>query len=332
MGKIFKRAFAGQTSNQSGEFYNFALPAVGTCIKAPDACRNLVCTNNKGIKKPVCFAIRPVTNWPFTEKVAKMNAGNCIFKQYANLYLTFDKDKTLFMKYLKDVLCPKIKKSFNDYYNQDVKAFNPSGSLYKSYDYNNIWSMLSLYYNNSSQNDFLVNVNNSNTVNGGGLFVNYMIDEITSIINENDPNVDIYFRIHYSGDFYSEEYFKKWIDISDYFNQNVKIHFMAYTKEIENIEIWLKNMGRNLQGGTNDINLKLVFSEMSGFGAKNDTTATAINAYNRLNKSQPLMKYTAVQTIPSGYKGNQCKVNCSKSSCMNCYSAKYTSDVMVKIF
>lgn len=334
MANNFKGTLAGETKNQKkGEFYNFGLPAVGTCTNAPGACRNLVHTNSKNKKEPVCFAIRPVTNWPFTQKVAQMNGSNCIFKQYANLYLTFDKKKRAFMNYLKDILCPEIKKSFEKYYDQGINAFNPAGNLYKSYDCKNIWNMLSVYYNSSSQNDFLGNITPTQ-IKGKGIFVSYMINEINSIINKKhrgNTNLDIYIRIHYSGDFYSEDYFKKWVDITDYFSQNKRIHFMAYTKEIENIEKWLKNMGKNLQGGSNGINIKLVFSEMAGFGPCNNTSLTAMATYNRLNKFQPCMKYTAVKKIPQGYSGQVCNLICG-NGCMRCYDEKLTNDVLVKIF
>lgn len=55
-------------------------------------------------------------------------------------------------------------------------------------------------------------------------------------------------RIHTSGDFYSLDYFKKWVNIADHFGNNDKILFQAYTKsmpilqqydEIRNIPIHL---------------------------------------------------------------------------------------------
>lgn len=111
------------------------------------------------------------------------------------------------------------------------------------------------------------------------------------------------------------------------------ILFMTYTKEIENIKIWLGNIGRNLQGGPKGINIKLIFSEMQGVASSNDTSATTMAAYNRLNTSQPCMKYTVVPSIPQGYTVQQCNLVCGKS-CMSCYYSdpKYTKDVYVEIF
>lgn len=43
----------------------------------------------------------------------------------------------------------------------------------------------------------------------------------------------IVIRIHESGDFYSREYVKKWLEIARYFKGNEKVVFMAYTKSID---------------------------------------------------------------------------------------------------
>lgn len=47
-----------KTSNQNNKFkfINFALPAVGTCLNAPEVCKSVY------NKKPLCFAVRLVTN------------------------------------------------------------------------------------------------------------------------------------------------------------------------------------------------------------------------------------------------------------------------------
>lgn len=42
----------------------------------------------------------------------------------------------------------------------------------------------------------------------------------------------VVFRIHESGDFYSPEYFEKWVDIARYFEGEYNIVFLAYTKSI----------------------------------------------------------------------------------------------------
>lgn len=345
-----------QTHTDMYVFYNFGLPAVGTCPNAPGACKTLV-QQGKNKKtgrretQPVCFAVRPVTNYHFEQKTASAQnnkqgnivyKSNSIYKQYANLFFSFDKNKSDFMKWLQKQLCPDMKSSFNMYFNQinqmtgkSTNGYDPNRGTVLGYTPQNIWDMLELHFTGSINNgsDFLPNINPT-LLKTYGIFVSYMISEITNKYNkERKSGRDIYFRLHYSGDFYNEEYFEKWITITDYFANNKKIHFMAYTKEIENIEIWLGNRGRNLQGGPRGINIKLVFSEMQGFGPYNDTSTTAMDAYNRLNAFQPCMKYTVVSSIPQGYTGQRCKLVCG-NSCMSCYDShsQYTKDVYVEIF
>lgn len=40
-------------------------------------------------------------------------------------------------------------------------------------------------------------------------------------------------RVHESGDFYSREYVKKWLEVARYFKDNKRVVFMAYTKSID---------------------------------------------------------------------------------------------------
>jgi hypothetical protein len=47
------------------------------------------------------------------------------------------------------------------------------------------------------------------------------------------------FRIHVSGDFFSYEYFEKWVKITDYF-EGKNISFGAYTKSLPFIKTFLK--------------------------------------------------------------------------------------------
>ena len=69
-------------------------------------------------------------------------------------------------------------------------------------------------------------------------FVNRMI--YTIIGHCNRPSYQaaktIIIRIHESGDFYSREYAKKWLQIARYFEGNDKIVFMCYTKSVEYFE------------------------------------------------------------------------------------------------
>ena len=64
-------------------------------------------------------------------------------------------------------------------------------------------------------------------------FVFNMITTIETLLNRKAyKDEKVYFRIHESGDFYSQVYFDKWLDIADYFQDNENIIFLAYTKSI----------------------------------------------------------------------------------------------------
>ena len=48
-----------------------------------------------------------------------------------------------------------------------------------------------------------------------------------------NKNKKIVFRIHESGDFYNKEYVKKWFEIMDYFKDEKRLVFVAYTKSVK---------------------------------------------------------------------------------------------------
>lgn len=309
-----------KTSNQNNKFkfINFALPAVGTCLNAPEVCKSVY------NKKPLCFAVRPVTNWPFTDKVANMNKGNCIYKQYANLYLSFNKDKNKFCTFLDDVLCPTMLQVFSVYRSENIMAYDSQSQLVQGMNSQNIWNKLVVYYNGNS-NDFLPRIKSSHATFN---FVDYMIEKISKT---KLSRKEVYIRIHYSGDFYSEEYFNDWVKITDFFCEDTKIHFMAYTKEIYCVENWLKNNNRNLINGKNGIHIKLIFSEMSGFGSL-DTSQSDIGIFQHLKSQGNIMKYT-VTSKKSNMKST-CQINNNKKcgdTCFACYGNDF-DDRIVKVF
>lgn len=92
-----------------------------------------------------------------------------------------------------------------------------------------------------------------------GTFVSSMIERIKNSY-KHSSKVPMYFRIHESGDFYSEKYFEKWVEIVNDFKSEEykKLHFVAYTKQIKRISEFLKNKNLNI----NDINMKLIYSVM----------------------------------------------------------------------
>lgn len=309
-----------KTSNQNNKFrfINFGLPAVGTCLKAPAACKSVY------NKKPLCFAVRPVINWPFTDKVANMNKGNCIYKQYANLYLSFNKDKNKFCRFLDDVLCPTMLQVFSVYQSENIKAFDSKSQLVQGMNSQNIWNKLVIYYNGDS-NDFLPRIKSSNATFN---FVDYMIEKIKEM---ESSRKEVYIRIHYSGDFYSEDYFNDWVKITDNICKDTKIHFMAYTKEICCVENWLKNNNRSLINGKNGIHIKLIFSEMSGFVSL-DTSQNDISIYQHLKSQGNIMKYTVASKKSN--MNSTCQINSGKQcgdTCFACYGNDF-DDKVVKVF
>lgn len=49
-------------------------------------------------------------------------------------------------------------------------------------------------------------------------------------------------RIHESGDFYSKDYFEKWVAIAEHFKSEKKVVFMAYTKSVNFVHDIPENM------------------------------------------------------------------------------------------
>lgn len=75
------------------------------------------------------------------------------------------------------------------------------------------------------------------------LFVRFMVLAIHSICSK--PKYTkakkIVFRIHESGDFYSVQYFKNWIEIARRCQDIEKLTFMAYTKSVQYYDILRKS-------------------------------------------------------------------------------------------
>lgn len=72
-------------------------------------------------------------------------------------------------------------------------------------------------------------------------FVKDMIDHLSyQLQRPKAKDKLIIVRIHTSGDFYSKDYFEKWVSISDYFKNNDKIMFQAYTKSMPIIMDYMK--------------------------------------------------------------------------------------------
>jgi hypothetical protein len=137
----------------------------------------------------------------------------------------------------------------------------------------------------------------------------------------------IFVRIHTSGDFYNVEYFRKWVEITDYFKGNDRILFQAYTKSMPIIYEWLyPDDSVEEYEWVNDepiiyaqeeikkINIHLVWSIW------HDTKAE----YTRFAKQIGLQTFTALpkEEIPLAVKNGtfECLGDCG--NCRQCYTGK----------
>lgn len=115
-------------------------------------------------------------------------------------------------------------------------------------------------------------------------------------------------RIHTSGDFYSKDYFAKWVEISNYFKDNKNIMFQAYTKSMPILRQYIEEN----EIGLNDINIHFVWSIW------NDTQ----KEYTEYAKYLGMQTFTALpkDEIEIAIKNGafECKdLDCA--SCRECY-------------
>jgi hypothetical protein len=116
----------------------------------------------------------------------------------------------------------------------------------------------------------------------------------------------IFIRIHSIGDFYSKEYFNKWIEISNYFKDNNRIKFQAYTKAISIID------------RIDDINIQLMFSQMPDTKLEDLEKAKnlGMNIYNTID-----MNADEFEKFKKETKDHVCSGECNK--CLSCYLGKH---------
>ena len=132
-------------------------------------------------------------------------------------------------------------------------------------------------------------------------FISNMIALIQDIINR--PSYrnckHIVYRIHESGDFYSQEYFNKWLKIAEHFQDNKKLVFVAYTKSVNFVH---------------DIPANMVIR----YSIWNDTEPEQIAKAAALN----LPIYTAVDKFQNEPQREKCAcINCS--TCFKCFNNKF---------
>lgn len=135
----------------------------------------------------------------------------------------------------------------------------------------------------------------------------------------------IFIRIHTSGDFYSLEYFEKWIEIARHFRNNEKISFQAYTKSIQYVWKWIVGdleeefiTEQKVSDGLDEIDIHLVYSIW------NDTDKEDINIATELLsvENQIMQTFTALpkEEIPEAIKQGYflCEGDCG--NCKECYT------------
>lgn len=136
-------------------------------------------------------------------------------------------------------------------------------------------------------------------------FINNMIEAIEKMLKT--PSYTkakhVIFRIHESGDFYSQEYVNKWKMIIDYFKPVKKLQFVAYTKSIEYFRT--DNYWKNME------NITLIHSIW------NDTD---INVVHEIIKNN-LKYYTACGSNEWNSKPQKEKCYCKNcSTCFKCFT------------
>lgn len=138
-------------------------------------------------------------------------------------------------------------------------------------------------------------------------FIKDMISTIHYYINKpKNKDKACYFRIHESGDFYTEEYMLKWFEIANAFPQ---IKFLAYTKSL----IWYVNNREKCPS-----NLLVRFSVWK------DTKQNYIDVANSFN----IPIYTAFPKEELTDKvnfGGYTKCDCYCKKCKKCYGNNYKS-------
>ena len=119
----------------------------------------------------------------------------------------------------------------------------------------------------------------------------------------------VVFRIHESGDFYSQEYADKWVEIINHFSDRKNLVFMAYTKSLPYFE-------------KHDVKSMKNFSFIASVW--DDTAPEMLETIER----NGYRIYTAVESF-EGWNGNKCRcADCAKcQQCMNNRVAKIACEI-----
>lgn len=95
-------------------------------------------------------------------------------------------------------------------------------------------------------------------------FVNLMINDILLWINKKNV-AHLKVRIHDAGDFYSQEYTERWFTIMNFFKNDDRVSFYAYTKQVAMFKEY-KDLGRIPQN----------FTVIMSYGGKQDAMINTV--------------------------------------------------------
>ncbi|MCE5220894.1 MAG: hypothetical protein LLF98_06390 [Clostridium sp.] len=151
-------------------------------------------------------------------------------------------------------------------------------------------------------------------------FVEDMINHLKyQLSRKKSQDKIIYVRIHTSGDFFNLDYFIKWINITNYFRNNKKILFQAYTKSIPIMNYYIQDYKTTYgyefsdREILEDINIHFVWSIWE------DTP----KEYTDRAKELELQTFTAIPKKEIENVNNKifiCKGDCG--NCKQCYVGK----------
>ena len=124
-------------------------------------------------------------------------------------------------------------------------------------------------------------------------------------------NQKITFRIHTVGDFYSQEYFNKWMEIVELCQiHNLPIDFGCYTKSVTFVRNYLKQTGKNLK----DLNINIMFSAWNDTPEKFLIMAEELemNVFAVTNKNYHMLENAGYEKCADDILKGSCGTICKK--------------------
>lgn len=143
---------------------------------------------------------------------------------------------------------------------------------------------------------------------------------------------DVYIRIHASGDFYSEEYLLKWIEISQAIKaSHPEYNFTAYTKSVN----YLKSVLTNHKDKLDEIFRKYGFGPLPSYTVNDLNIHFLGSVMDDTAQSQiDLMKELGLKLYVVTRNETPDLVDCEHVDCVNCmlcYDPGYKEDVRTRL-